>query len=128
MRKKTILILWIIGLIIAIIGVALFVPSIVAAANNCTTNSLGGQSCSLPTSDPRTATGLIGVLVIILGGLISAVAWIGALVRSAKMQDWVWFVIVLVFNALGTLIYLIASRSDSAATPQTDAPYSAPRS
>jgi hypothetical protein len=31
-----------------------------------------------------------------------------ALVRSAKMQTWGWFVIVLIFSGLGTLIYVLA--------------------
>jgi len=31
-----------------------------------------------------------------------------ALVRSAKMQTWGWFVIVLTFSGLGTLIYVLA--------------------
>jgi hypothetical protein len=107
-KKKTILLLCIISVVIALIGTAMFVPSIIAAANHCTTNAFGGRDCSLPVSDPLTFVGLAGVLVLILGGLSGTIAWIGALIRAAKMQTWGWFVVVLLLHALGTLIYAIA--------------------
>jgi hypothetical protein len=43
---------------------------------------------------------------------LATIAWIGALIRSAKMQTWGWFVVVLLFSGLGTLIYAIAGPSD----------------
>lgn len=126
MRKKTVLILWIIGFVIALIGAGMFVPAIVAAANHCTPNAFGGQNCSLPTSDPLTVIGLLGVVVIIIGGLVSTIAWIGALIRSAKMQTWGWFVVVLLFHALGTLIYALAGPPEQPAMIGAGAPYSPP--
>lgn len=127
MRKKTVLILWVIGFVIALIGAGMFVPAIVAAANHCTTNAFGGQNCSLPTSDPLTAIGLIGVVALIIGGLVSTIAWIGALIRSAKMQTWAWFVIILLFHALGTLIYVLAGPSEQPATIGTGVASAPPR-
>lgn len=127
MKKKTVLILWIIGFVIAAIGAGMFIPAIVAAANHCTPNQFGRQDCSLPTSDPLTLIGLIGVGVLIIGGLVSAVAWIGALVRSARMQTWGWFVVVLLFSGLGTLIYALAGPPEQPTMVGAGAPYTPPR-
>lgn len=123
LKKKTILILWIVGFVLALIGAALFVPAIIAAANHCTINQFGKQNCSLPTSDPQTFMGLIGVVILLIGSLISLIAWIGALVRSAKMGSWGWFVVVLIFSGLGTLIYVLAGPSEQA---RTDLPHASP--
>lgn len=115
MKRKTILLLCIVSIVIALIGTAMFVPPIIAAANHCTTNAFGGRNCSLPINDPLTFVGLAGVLVLILGGIAGTVAWIGAIVRAAKMQTWGWFVVVLLFHALGALIYAIAGPSEQPA-------------
>ncbi|HEY3991337.1 MAG TPA: hypothetical protein VGM01_00535 [Ktedonobacteraceae bacterium] len=113
MKKKTILILWIVGFVIALIGTGLFVPSIVAAANHCTIDQFGGKSCALPPTDPLTYVGLIGVVALIIGGLLHFISWIGALVRSARTSAWLWFVITLIFSSLGTLIYAIVTPSET---------------
>ncbi|MEO7018717.1 MAG: hypothetical protein ABI234_01020 [Ktedonobacteraceae bacterium] len=126
MKKKTVLIFWIIGFIIALIGASMFVPAIVAAANHCTTNQFGRPDCSLPTNDLLTSIGLIGVIVLLIGAVFSAVAWIGALVRSAKMGTWGWFVIVLIFSGLGTLIYALAGPPERLAMMRSDSPYASP--
>ena len=127
MKKKTILILWIIGAIIGLIGGGLLIPPVVAAANHCANNPFGGKNCSLPITDPLTYVGLIGVVVLIIGGILHTIAWIGALVRSAKMQSWAWFVIILIFNSLGTLIYAIVTPSESALSPYSSLPHETTR-
>ncbi len=123
MKKKNILIFWIIGFILALVGAAMFVPAIVAAANHCTPNQFGGQNCSLPLNDSLTSVGLIGAIVLIIAIPFGLVAWIGALIRSAKMQTWGWFVIVLIFSGLGTLIYSLAGPPEQFGTIKTDTPY-----
>ena len=112
MKKKTILIFWIIGIIVALIGTGMLVPSIVAAANHCTTNQFGGQNCSLPTGDPLAIVGFVGLIILCIGGLLHTIAWMGALIRSAQMKSWGWFVVVLLFSSLGTLIYALVTPSD----------------
>jgi hypothetical protein len=90
-------------------------PAIIAAAHHCTLNQFGGQDCSLPVSDPLTIVGLVGALAVLLGGVVGAVAWIGALIRSARMQTWGWFAVVLLLLGLGTLLYALAGPQEQPA-------------
>lgn len=105
MKKQTVLICWVGGTLIALIGAGMFVPALVTAAHHCTVNAFGGEDCSLPASDPLALIGVIGGVILLLGGCVSAIAWIGALIRSAQMRTWGWFVAILLFLSLGTLIY-----------------------
>ncbi len=43
-----------------------------------------------------------------IGGILSTISWIGALVATAKQGRWGWFVAALLLLGLGELIYLIA--------------------
>jgi hypothetical protein len=113
-KKKTILIVWIVGFVIALIGSAMLGSSIYAAAHNCTTTAYGTQNCSLPVTSPLTSVGLIGLVVVLIGAVVGLVAWAGALIRSASMRTWVWFVVVFILGGLGTLIYALAAPADSA--------------
>ncbi|MEO7018765.1 MAG: hypothetical protein ABI234_01270 [Ktedonobacteraceae bacterium] len=73
MSKKTIALLFIIGIVVAIIGGV----------------ALGG-------------------IVLFIGGILSTISWIGALVAVGKQGRWGWFVCILLLSGLGELIYLIA--------------------
>lgn len=112
MRKKTILYLVVIAIILAIIGVVVFVPSIVAATHQCTQAQLNSNTCSVKLSGGETAGVTAGSILWLISAILWLVAWIGALIRSAKMQSWVWFVIVLIFSGLGTLIYALFAPPD----------------
>lgn len=112
MKKRTIFILWLVGFVIALVGSTMLGPSIYAAAHNCTTTMYGAQNCSLPVSSPLTGIGLFGAVILLVGGVVSLVAWISALIRSASMRSWVWFVIVLLFGSLATLFYALFGPSD----------------
>jgi hypothetical protein len=57
--------------------------------------------------------GLIGVLALIGGFISGLVAWIGALLNTAQLQDKTWFVLLLVlgllsFGFVAMLAYVIA--------------------
>ncbi len=117
MKRKAILILWIVSFVIGLVGGGMVVPGIVKAANNCTPNAFGGQNCSLAPSDPLAVLAGFGVIVLIVASIVGAVAWIGALIGSAKTQSWGWFVIVLIFSGLGTLIYALAGPPEQQPAP-----------
>jgi len=112
LKKRTVLLLWLVGFVIALIGSAMLGPSIYAAANNCSTTVYGTQNCSLPISSPLTGIGLLGAVIILIGIVVSVVDWILALIRSASMGSWVWFVVVLLFGSLATLVYALFGPSD----------------
>lgn len=105
MRKRTIAIFFIIGVVVAIIGGIIYGVGIASAVSSATVNANGTVS---NVSAGLVGTALIGVALLIIGALINAVGWIGALVATAKQGRWGWFVTVLLLNGLGELIYLIA--------------------
>jgi hypothetical protein len=116
-NRKTILILWIVSFVIALVGGGMFVPGIVKAASTCTTTAAGTQNCTLPPGDPLAVLAGFGIIVLIAASIVGAVAWIGALIGSAKAQAWGWFVVVLIFSSLGTLIYALAGPPEQQPAP-----------
>lgn len=105
MRKKTIAIFFIIGVVVAIIGAIIYGAGIASAASTIAANPDGTAS---GVSAGLVGTALIGLAILFIGAIINAVAWIGALVATGKQGRWGWFVVVLLLNGLGELIYLIA--------------------
>lgn len=98
MRKKTIAWLFIPGVILAIIGYALYgvaFASALSAANAGDVPQFG-------------ATFYLGLALAIIGGILAFISWIGALIATGKQGRWGWFVVVFLLNGLGELIYLIA--------------------
>ncbi|HEY7347920.1 MAG TPA: hypothetical protein VH599_06330 [Ktedonobacterales bacterium] len=112
MRKKTIMWLVLTALVLTIIGIALFVPSIATVTSHCTPEQINTNTCSVSLQGGQATGVVIGSILLLASGIIWLVAWIGALIRSAKMQTWVWFVIVLLFSGLGTLIYALFGPKD----------------
>ncbi len=102
----------------------LFVPAFVSVASNCT-NLYNGSTptCTVPATNALPTLSLVGIGVAFIGGIFNLVAWIGALVRSARMQTWVWFIVVLLFSSLATLIYALAAPSDVPAIAYQQQPY-----
>lgn len=49
----------------------------------------------------------LAVILAVVGGIVFAVAWIGALVRTARLGRWGWFVLLLLFSVISVLIYLL---------------------
>jgi hypothetical protein len=112
MRKKTILWLVVTAIILTIIGVAVFVPAMVTATQQCTQEQINTNTCSVQLHGGQLVGVVIGSFLWLAAAIIWLIAWIGALVRSAKMQSWVWFVIVLLLSGLGTLLYALLGPSD----------------
>ena len=47
------------------------------------------------------------ILLAVVGGIVFAVAWIGALIRTAQSGRWAWFVLLLLFSVVSLLVYLL---------------------
>ena len=86
------------------------------------------------------ATGIIGIVAVIGGALSQFVAWIGALVNTAQLQDKTWFLVLLLLGIFGLgfipmLVYVLGVDSTAAApavaqrstspAPPTDLPKAA---
>jgi hypothetical protein len=135
-RKKTILLMSLLSIGLSIVGfIVFFAAGAAAIANNCTSEQIQNGTCTVSSSAANAGLGigaLIGLLILIVAGIIGLIAWIGGLIRSAKMQTWGWFVAVLLLGGLGTLIYGIAGPSDQPAMvggyyPPSPPPYYPPR-
>lgn len=75
-----------------------------------------------PTSSSVTAVG--NMAVVILGGLLltlaviaAFVAWIAGLIRTGMSQQWLWFILMLVFGSVVTLVYSFIGPEGRAAQP-----------
>jgi hypothetical protein len=102
MRRSLVRIFYISGLAVAAVGVVLLLVSL-ASGVTTTSNAYGGT-----TSTPHNfALFVLGVVIICLGSLAVTVAWIGALIRTAQLGEWTWFVLLLVFQGITLLVYVI---------------------
>jgi membrane protease YdiL (CAAX protease family) len=54
-----------------------------------------------------SSTTTLAVILAIVGGIVFAVAWIGALIRTAQLGRWGWFVLLLLFSIVSLLIYIL---------------------
>ncbi len=58
-----------------------------------------------------------GIAVAGIGGLLSLIAWIGALIRTAQLGRWGWFVCLIIFSGITMLIYIFAGPTTPANQP-----------
>ena len=49
----------------------------------------------------------LALVLAVVGGIVFAVTWIGALIRTAQSGHWGWFVLLLLFSVVSLLIYLL---------------------
>ncbi|GCE10420.1 hypothetical protein [Tengunoibacter tsumagoiensis] len=95
--------LYLIGLVIIIIGVVLIG---VGAAQGTTTTTL--NSGGTVTTPNNAGLFLAGLALTIIGSIPIAVAWIGALVKTAQLGQWIWFILLIVFSGVTMLVYIFA--------------------
>ena len=106
MERKTSRNLYLSGIVLAIIATILFVASSVVAASNATpdgqvTGSAGGIFAILA---------IVAVLLYIVAGILAFIAWIGALIKTARLGEWIWFILLLILGGTGImmLVYIFA--------------------
>ena len=109
MRKSRTGLIFIVGVVAAIVGAILF--GVGAQASQQVSSQLAsGDYSSLSTG------GGIGLLIAAIGGLLIFISWLSALIRTAIIGRWGWFVVMLILGLLISplmwlwmLIYLIAA-------------------
>ena len=116
MSKRTILFLSIAAILLGIVAAVAYVVGLGAVVNCAGT---GATTVSTDCAAQGATPILIGIGVGILAGICSLIAWIGGLIKSAQTQAWVWFVLILLFTPLATLIYGIVGPDK----PQAQAAY-----
>ncbi|MBA3825549.1 MAG: hypothetical protein H0X24_16830 [Ktedonobacterales bacterium] len=107
MSKTTLRNLSLIGLAGVIIGFVFFGLSAVGATASTTVDASGSTTLSNITGG-NPALALVGILLLVAAGIVSLIAWIGGLIRTAQLQRWGWFVPMLIFGSIVTLIWSFA--------------------
>lgn len=121
MRKSRTGLIFLVGLVAAIVGGVLF--GVGAASQHVASDLTAGNYSSLGT------TGGIGAVIAAVGGLLIFISWISALIRTAIIGRWGWFVVMLLLGLiispllwLWMLIYLIAASDHPRTMQQPVAP------
>jgi uncharacterized membrane protein len=128
MTKTTItqLFLGSLGAIIAGILFILVTATAVLATGTWVIN--GSEVTDFRLSPTATSTfwfALIGGILVVAGAIGQFVAWIGALVNTARLTDKLWFVVLLVLGLFGVgfiamLVYVIAGPDGTIESQQPD--------
>ena len=116
MSKRTIGIFFIVSVIMDLIGFGLIIGGLVGSTYTTTTN--GYSTNAQITSFGNQPLFIVGVIIVSLSAIPYLIAWIGALVNLARLQEWVWFVLMLIFQWITLIVYLIAGPTTRAGVPQ----------
>lgn len=108
MERKTSRNLYLIAILLEIVGAVLFAVGAGAAA--ATANSDGTLSATGGTSFGILS--IIALLVIVVGSVLALIAWIGALIKLAKLGQWVWFILMFLFSGITMLVYIFAGPTE----------------
>src|SRR6266702_453720 len=116
MSKRTIGIFFIVSVIMDLIGVGLIIGGLVGSTYITTNN--GYSTSGQITSFGNQPLFIAGVISVSLSAIPYLIAWIGALINLARLQEWVWFVLMLIFQWITLIVYLIAGPTTPAGVPQ----------
>ncbi len=106
MTKRTIGIFFIVSIIMDLVGVGMIIGGLVGSTYATTTT--GYSTSTQVTQFGNLPLFIIGVIILSLSAIPFLIAWIGALINLARLQEWVWFVLMLIFSWITLLVYLIA--------------------
>lgn len=128
MRKSVSRALYLLALLLDVGGIAVFVYGAVGSNfGHLSTLAASGQLFIASDMSNPMFTG-IGALLVALGSLLALIAWVGALIRTARLGRWGWFVFLLVFSGITMLIYIFAGPTTSANSSRSNMYYgSSPR-
>jgi hypothetical protein len=60
---------------------------------------------------------IAGAAVAVIGSILALIAWVGALIRTAQLGRWGWFVCLLVLSGITMLVYIFAGPTTPANQP-----------
>lgn len=107
--------LYLLALVCAIVAAVLIVLGI--SGSTVSTFQNGQYSVPAVTSIGNPGLFVAGIGLSIVGGILGLIAWIGALVRTAQLGRWGWFVCLIVLSGITMLIYIFAGPTTPANQP-----------
>jgi hypothetical protein len=99
-----------------IVGIILLVASFAGSTISPSSVDVNGNTVPGTVTGNNGALFGLGLLLIFGGSIVHLVAYIGALIKTAQLQRWAWFVIVLLLSPIALLVYAFAG-PDAPATP-----------
>lgn len=105
MSKKTIWILFIVGMALTIIGAIAYTVTIVSVVTSSIPTT--GSTPTQPDVNGMLTGFGIAIPFLIAGSIVELVGRIGLLIKQAKQQQWAWFVCTLLLGWVCMLVYLI---------------------
>jgi hypothetical protein len=121
MRKSVSRNLYLLALVLAIVTVVLVVLSL--SGSTVSTVQSGPYSFSAFTNIGNPGLFFAGAAIGVVAGIFSLIAWIGALVRTAQLGRWGWFVCLIVLSGITMLIYIFAGPTTPANQPVSGGQY-----
>jgi hypothetical protein len=115
MRKSVSRTLYLLAILCAIAAVVLIFLGL--QGSTVVTSQTNYSVSATVTSIGHPALFFAGVAAAILGGILAFISWIGALVMTAKLGRWGWFVCLLLLSGITLLIYIFAGPTTSANQP-----------
>jgi hypothetical protein len=128
MSRKVINILFIVGSCLYIPGIAMIIWAYIDFFQNLMQHSYNGAY----SADPLNGLGMFigffwgGAIMVGIGGIALLVAHIGALIELGKAQDWVWFILMIIFGWIVLLLYLIVGPKSEPLPKDVPHPYPYP--
>jgi hypothetical protein len=131
MSKRTIDRLFAGSLAALLVGVVLVLVTVAAFLCTATWTTSGTQVTQFEVDQGITWTiwfAVAGGIIAAVGGLGQLVAWIGALVNTARLEDKLWFIVLLVtgifsFGFIAMLVYVLMGPDGTAMTgPRASTP------
>lgn len=107
--------LYLLGILLAIAGSILLVRGY-----------MGGTILPNGTMHPvHAGSAVIGAVLDVAAVVLGFVAWVGALVRTAQLRRWGWFICLLIFSGITMLLYIFFGPTTSTfpSLPVTTPPY-----
>lgn len=114
MSKTNSTILFLIGVGICLVAT---IPLIFGLVGSTTTTVVVGSSVNTQiVSFGNAALFWLAIGMYVLGGIIAFVGWLGALIKMAQLEQWIWFVLLLLFSGIVMLVYIFAGPETRAAS------------
>ncbi len=104
MSKANSRILYLIGLGICLLAT---IPLIFGLLGSTTiTSVVNGVVTTQLVSFGNPALFWLAIGMYVVGGIIAFVGYIGALIKMALLEQWLWFILLLVFSGITMLVYI----------------------
>ncbi len=118
MSKANSRILYLIGLGICLLAT---IPLIFGLLGSTTTTSVvNGVVSTQVVSLGNPALVWLAIGMYVVGGITAFVGYLGALIKMTQLEQWLWFILLLVFSGITMLVYIfVGPETRSGSLPPT---------